>query len=63
MNKWKPWVSVHCLLTFFMGMSYYLLLTAGHHQTDRETLWIQMDLKLVIPIINSYKDYTKDPQY
>jgi hypothetical protein len=63
MNKWKPWVSVHCLLTLFMGLSYHLLVTAGHHQTDRETLWIQMDLRLVIPIINSYKDYTKDLQF
>jgi len=45
-----------------MGMSYHLLLTAGHHQTDRETLWIQMDLRLVFTIINNYKDYTKDLQ-
>jgi hypothetical protein len=63
MSKWKPWVSVNCLLTLFMGMSYHLLLTASHHQRDRETLWMQMDLRLVNPIINSYKDYTKDPQF
>lgn len=59
MSKWKPWVSVHCLLILFMQLSYHLLLTAGHHQTDRETLWMQMNLRLVIPIINSYNDYTK----
>jgi hypothetical protein len=53
MSKWKPWVSVHCPLTPFMGMSYHLLLTAGHHQTERETLWMQMDLRFVI------MDYTK----
>jgi hypothetical protein len=38
MNKWKPWVSEHCLLTFFMGMSYHLLVAAGHHRMDRR--WI-----------------------
>jgi hypothetical protein len=30
---------------------------------DRETLWLQMNLRLVIPFVNSYKVYTKDAQF